>query len=214
MARRCGHCYQRGHNRRSCPEIKRQIADNPDGYQARIARDKAAHAKNNPRVCGWCSESGHNKRTCQKLESDRHAKSKEIRDWRKKFLIKAKEVGFGIGTLIKFQDPTHIENSWTKEQAIENIRKLGSYGVVVQLLPKDLDSRQKDRAYRAMRVRFPNGTTQHFGLPVEFCDMMDSYAAPSLQIAAPIDSSMLQDLFDRYWHQGKDTVDWHLGLNK
>ena len=214
MARRCGHCYARGHNRRSCPELKRQIADNPNGYQARIAREKKEHAKNNPRVCGWCQETGHNKRTCQKLVSDRYEKSKEIRAWRKKFLIKAKEIGFGIGTLIKFQDPEKIENNWSQERVIDNIRSLGKYGVVVQLLPTELDSRQQNRSYRAMRVRFPNGKTVGFTLPVEFQGLMDDYAAPTMEIASPVDSSLLQDLFDRYWHQGQDTVDWHLGLNK
>ena len=214
MARRCGHCYQRGHNRRSCPELRKQIRDNPNGYQARIAREKKEHAARNPRVCGWCSESGHNKRTCQKLESDRRSKCKEICAWRKKFLVKAQEVGFGIGTLIKFVDPEKIENKWSQERIVENVRKLGKYGVVIQLLSKDLDSRQADRSYRAMRVRFPNGTTQGFGLPIEFQELVDIHSEGTTEIAGPIDSTMVRNLFDSRWHQGRDTADWHLGLGK
>ena len=57
MARkkRCGHCYGRGHNRRTCPSLV-----TPDAPKKKTS-------------CGWCKELGHNARTCP---SKKHSKSK------------------------------------------------------------------------------------------------------------------------------------------
>ena len=57
---RCSHCYGTGHNKRGCPDIKRSIKNNPDGWYAQQARER----KKTPRKCGWCGETGHNTRTC------------------------------------------------------------------------------------------------------------------------------------------------------
>ena len=59
---RCSYCHATGHNRRTCPKLKKQIEENPDGYYARIDRRKKAFATK--RRCGHCGETGHNKRTC------------------------------------------------------------------------------------------------------------------------------------------------------
>ena len=57
---RCSHCYGTGHNKRGCPDIKRSIKNNPEGWYAQQARER----KKTPRKCGWCGETGHNTRTC------------------------------------------------------------------------------------------------------------------------------------------------------
>ena len=57
---RCSHCYGTGHYKRGCPDIKRSIKNNPDGWYAQQARER----KKTPRKCGWCGETGHNTRTC------------------------------------------------------------------------------------------------------------------------------------------------------
>lgn len=59
---RCGHCYGRGHNRRSCPSLKAQIAANPNSYLAQNEKYKKESAK--VRACSWCKEPGHNVKTC------------------------------------------------------------------------------------------------------------------------------------------------------
>ena len=31
----CGWCYEQGHNKRSCPELKKYVEENPDSWRAR-----------------------------------------------------------------------------------------------------------------------------------------------------------------------------------
>tara|TARA_Y100000310_G_scaffold33217_1_gene31399 strand:- start:157 stop:867 length:711 start_codon:yes stop_codon:yes gene_type:complete len=58
---RCSHCWERGHNKRGCPERKKYIEENPDSRAAYLVTQQKARK----RKCGWCSETGHNTRTCQ-----------------------------------------------------------------------------------------------------------------------------------------------------
>ena len=32
---RCGHCYGKGHNKRTCPGLKKYVEENPDSWRAR-----------------------------------------------------------------------------------------------------------------------------------------------------------------------------------
>ena len=212
MARHCGYCYQRGHNRRSCPEIKKQIAENPSGYQARMVREKKEHAARNPRRCSYCHEPGHNKKTCTKLRTDRIETAVKIRSWRGKFLQRCQTMGFGVGTLLKFRDASTIQNDWQRERMEQVIDKHGVYAIVTQLKSDALDHRNLSRSQTTMLVRFPSGKTSSFQLPVEFVDLLDEYAAPQFEIAAKINAAEIGQLFDSVWHLGQDTTDYHLRI--
>ena len=59
---RCSYCYNTGHNRSSCPKLKKFIEENPDSWRAVQARDAKARASK--RKCSWCGNTGHNARTC------------------------------------------------------------------------------------------------------------------------------------------------------
>lgn len=59
---RCSYCYNKGHNRRSCPELKKFIEENPDSWRAVQARESKKRASK--RKCSWCDNTGHNLRTC------------------------------------------------------------------------------------------------------------------------------------------------------
>ena len=79
---RCGYCYQRGHNRRTCPDLTKRLKERADAaiargepdhsfvreYQARIA---PKGKKKSQQTCGYCGEVGHTRRTCDKLRKDR-----------------------------------------------------------------------------------------------------------------------------------------------
>ena len=216
MARRCGHCYQSGHNRRSCPQIRKEIRDNPDGYQARIERQKKEHAKRNPRRCSYCHESGHNKKTCSKLEIDRVKMAHESRQWRVSFLTRAEELGFTVGTLLKFSG--HLEDSkcsdYGRERAQQMVEKHGLYAMVTKLLPRELDRRQQKRSYGSVKVRFANGSNMKVQLPSEFGDMMDRFCDPMMSIASPVDASGIKRLFNYEWHDGTDTALEHIGQGR
>jgi len=216
MARMCGYCYERGHNRRTCPSVKKQIKANPEGYLARTeARKKARQVARGPRKCGWCNETGHNKRSCQKLAEDRRDHKKQIREWRTQFLTIAKDKGFGVGALLKIHGhlDENSDDNWHRNRMAELVKTQGEYGVVVGLIPKALDKRQRDRGSATVQVRFPSGNTINTLLPDEFQDLLNKHSKAGMKIVGTIDATKIQDFFNRSWHQGDDTVDWHLGLN-
>jgi len=212
--RRCGHCYQSGHNRRSCPEIKKMIRDNPNGYQARIEREKKECASRNPRRCSYCKTTGHNKKTCQRLGDDRQGVALDNRKWRREFLDCARTNGFTVGTLLQFVEPTDDAkmSDWKRERIEGLINGHGNYGVVIGFSEKELDKRQKDRSYAATRVRFPSGKTLKMMLPLAFTHLMDQYAEPNMKIVGKIDAENIGEQFNYEWHNGTDTTDFHLNL--
>jgi len=78
---RCRHCYQTGHNQRTCPKKTEQMsmraaraiaARRPDSYwvkeyQARIA---PKGKKVSQQTCGYCQEMGHTRRKCEVIQKD------------------------------------------------------------------------------------------------------------------------------------------------
>ena len=72
-SKHCSYCHDRGHNRRTCPELKAKIESLPsDDY--RVERYKVRQQVK-PRNCKYCGNTGHNIRGCEKLkeESSRYA---------------------------------------------------------------------------------------------------------------------------------------------
>jgi len=212
MQRRCGHCYERGHNRRSCPEIRKEIRDNPDGYQARLEREKLERQSRNPRRCSYCKTTGHNKKTCQKLGEDRRGIALDNRKWRREFLDCARTSGFTVGTLLQFIDDDAKLSDWKRERLAELRDKHGNYGVVIGFENCQLDKRQKARSYAATRVRFPSGKTLKMMLPIDFTHLMDSYAEPNMKIVGKINAENIDKQFNYEWHNGTDTTDYHLNI--
>jgi len=96
---RCGHCHQSGHNRRSCPEIKKLAAENPDGYYGRqVARMEAASKR--PRKCSYCNEPGHTRRTCSTMKKHKLDAKRNTTLVRKGVQKWMKATGIGPGALI------------------------------------------------------------------------------------------------------------------
>ena len=214
MARRCGHCYTRGHNRRSCPEIKREINENPNGARARMERTKKEQQSLNPRRCSYCKTTGHNKKTCQKLGDDRRGVALDNRKWRREFLDCARTNGFTVGTLLRFIDPTDDAkmSTWDRERINGLINGHGNYGVVIGFENRKLDKRQKDRSYPTTLVRFPSGKTLCMLLPIDFSLLVSQYTKPNMKIAGKIDAENIGEQFNYEWHNGTDTTDWHLNV--
>jgi len=123
----CRHCWNKGHNKRTCPKLTEQMkrhAENEnegnDGYWARkytrrtglypdgSQAPKSAKPKQ-VRRCKYCGATGHNTRTCQVLTTDKAAYVEETVAYRVKLLQGMKEVGCGIGALLKTKrwDDTH-----------------------------------------------------------------------------------------------------------
>ena len=97
---RCGQCHNRGHNKRSCPEIKRLAAADPNGYYGRkVAEMAASNAK--PRKCSYCGKAeGHTRRTCQTLKTHRREARQDTTLVRKGLKKWIEASGLGPGALI------------------------------------------------------------------------------------------------------------------
>ena len=67
---RCSWCHKKGHNRRSCPELKKYAEENPDGWAAQQLKRSKQSAQN--RRCRYCGEQGHNRRSCPTLKQHKH----------------------------------------------------------------------------------------------------------------------------------------------
>ena len=90
---RCSWCYEKGHNRRGCPHLKKHwqdILEDPDSSDYQKGRARAYFAKKErlakkaaeTRRCGYCGMPGHNRKTCKVLKHDNDPKTfTEDRNW-------------------------------------------------------------------------------------------------------------------------------------
>ena len=106
---RCSHCYEYGHNKAGCAELKKEIANNPDGYYARQAARKKSRQKK--RVCSYCGESGHNAATCPSKKCD--ATEYSHMNWKYQNAMSAifRKSGFAVGSIImrmKYEQPEYF----------------------------------------------------------------------------------------------------------
>lgn len=88
MARRCGYCGDRGHNRRTCnirsPEAKK--------VEKTIYRKKS---------CGYCSQIGHTRPKCEQMDKDRVKWIADNAIYRSNVIVDMKQDGLGIGAVFQ-----------------------------------------------------------------------------------------------------------------
>ena len=116
----CGHCYQTGHNKRTCPSRLERLQRNfeeakesgsyAEYYGRQIAgmtgTDPTTGAKRSRRTeygrkCSYCRDYGHNRRKCGTLASDltRYAALTEtVRAEQRALML---EQGIGVGAMVK-----------------------------------------------------------------------------------------------------------------
>jgi len=125
---RCGHCYERGHNRAGCEKLTEQLQGrwdrhftansgyNEDDYtQNRIREQLAKRTGVDPvtgeskrkrratyggRKCSYCSEAGHTRRTCPSMKTDKGTYRTLTAASRSALIERMREQGFGPGTLL------------------------------------------------------------------------------------------------------------------
>tara|TARA_R110002110_G_scaffold104875_4_gene264105 strand:- start:9 stop:785 length:777 start_codon:yes stop_codon:yes gene_type:complete len=123
---RCGHCYEKGHNKGSCPKRKVDLAERIEKYEERLT-DKALEGwnrtstenylertradlnkmltKGQNRKCGFCNETGHNRSTCPTRKTQVADKTATAILLRKGAAERMIADGFGPGSLVSVADP-------------------------------------------------------------------------------------------------------------
>ena len=119
---RCGHCYELGHNKRSCPHLTKtyqeraeaEVANGEgrDGYWHRqyarrtgawLNGDAAEQMKTQgkKRRCKYCNKTGHNTRTCPELAAAKAAYLDGAARARQALREEFQTIGLGVGALVK-----------------------------------------------------------------------------------------------------------------
>jgi hypothetical protein len=95
----CRHCYQRGHTKNHCPQIKAAAENGEQWAKDQIERQKQS-VKN--RRCSYCGEKGHNKRSCIQKKSDKIVYDKIGKKFIEDSLKELKANGVTVGSLISY----------------------------------------------------------------------------------------------------------------
>ena len=96
---RCSHCYQTGHNKTSCPELKKKWEEDPNSYYGRQWQ-KIIDRKAKPKTCSDCGEEGDTRAGCALMKRHKSQFQFELSLWRRASLKWAKETGLGIGAMV------------------------------------------------------------------------------------------------------------------
>jgi len=203
MARRCGFCGSRGHDRRTCEKLTEVAKENPNGYWA---REKARIEKNKKTVrkCSWCNEPGHTKRTCTDLKQAIAREEGNARIWNKNFLDKLKENGLGVGSLIRItapgtKDDTSSRTKWINEQ----VNSFGGMALVMGFIERDCVPNNNFNA--CMVIRGATGLQRRVPLPYHITKQLYQYAWKDylqFEIAGKVSDHQITTSFSQDWHQG------------
>ena len=134
---RCGHCYEKGHNKSSCPQLRERlreaIANNKAAiekgewdyaWQERDAKNRLRRAaeqlhklesKGKGRKCGFCKESGHTRRTCQRRKDEVKHHTERTLKFRRELCDRFIANGLGPGALVAV-DTREWTNTNTADQ--------------------------------------------------------------------------------------------------
>ena len=173
----CRQCYQKGHNRRGCPQLS-------ETTKARMKNGDLA------RKCSWCRQSGHTKVKCEMRQTEIATYVKENGEYRAKVLGLMEEMGIGIGALVV---PKRHEN--------KEIDK-GDLSVITAI---DWDNVQlKGRDHRTITTNYLiSGYDNHYCMPA----LADAYwAYGQLTVVNKAKYSVREDM-PADWLSGKSGAD-------
>lgn len=204
MARRCGFCGGRGHDRRTCEKLTEIAKENPNGYWA---REKARMEKNKKTVrkCSWCNEPGHTKRTCQNLKQALAREEASARIWNKTFLDKLKEYGLGIGSLVRITGPDSDDSGSSRQRWIQDqVKSFGGMGLVMGFVERECVSNGSFNS--CMIIKGATGLRRRVPLPFEITKQLYQYAWKDylhFEVVGKVSDHQIATSFSQKWHQGE-----------
>ena len=118
----CSHCYTKGHNKRGCVELLREMRErlesDPTDYRAKTFFDKrtvqSARRSAKKRKCSYCDEAaGHTRRTCSTMKEHMAITIAAQKAYRKGVLARLKEQGLGVGAVVTLQGAMTTDDGQT-----------------------------------------------------------------------------------------------------
>lgn len=99
----CRYCGQLGHNKRTCLVYKQKVLSSSIDSPI-VRRYTEMKERGKDRQCIYCKGCGHNRTTCLILKSDKLHQMIENQKYRKEIWKLFQEYGFGLGTLLAFNN--------------------------------------------------------------------------------------------------------------
>ena len=152
----CGHCYDKGHNKSSCKELRQTLRDRiaknkalleADNWSSDWEKNNAArgleHAsrqlhklegKGKTRKCGYCSTEGHTRRTCTERKEHVQTHTENTLKFRRELCDRFISHGLGPGALVEVDT-----REWTNEGGPEQV----ALGVVTSIDFSEIQNRHK-----------------------------------------------------------------------
>jgi len=118
---RCSHCWQRGHTKNHCPDIK-QAAKAGEAWAIRHIESQKQSAKN--RKCSYCKEPGHNKRGCNKLKEDKVFYDKILKEYVATSLEEMNKDSLVVGSLISFKPTSRLVRADCKTATVAYVTEI------------------------------------------------------------------------------------------
>ena len=122
---RCSYCYQLGHNKSTCPELKKYVdklrEENGDHTYSVAEYDRMKKKRSN-RSCSYCKEKGHNTRSCPTLKKDVDTEYNINKVYRATVYEHIKGVGLGIGALVKVNH--YMTKGYQREEVLGFVERI------------------------------------------------------------------------------------------
>ena len=106
---RCSVCYESGHNKTSCPTLRKAWEQDPTSYQGRQWQ-RILDRKARPKVCSYCDTTGHTRAGCDVAKKHKAQFQMDLNLWRKALAKWVDEAGLGMGALIRVNDVRYYRN--------------------------------------------------------------------------------------------------------
>ena len=106
---RCSYCYQSGHNKTSCPELKKKWEEDPNSYYGRQWQ-AILDRKAKPKKCSYCGEIGHTRAGCETAKKHKAQFQMDLNLWRQALVKWMKETGLGPGAMVRANEVSYYRN--------------------------------------------------------------------------------------------------------
>jgi len=148
----CSYCYHGGHNRRTCPDLTKRLEESAaagSGYADAMLKQRGKGSGTNKamRKCSFCKTRGHDKRSCNLVKAYVEKKANSLYAYRAEFYDKMIENGFGVGSLVSFNEREY--NGTTNKY--ESVTRTG---LVRKILWNDISRTSVNHSQQLVQVSY------------------------------------------------------------